>query len=242
MRQREYDFSLLSDVGSDRGERRGGRKSAIRGAQKFRVPVVGTGSSVEKKEMIRSTLLQQQRPSSQAIAHPHCRAASIVDYSIMSVSSFTRPTLHRVCRSCRQRLFSQPQSTCLVPSAQLSTTPAPPPETLTGSPANRKTWARQPIGLAIQDGRNPDRPEEQLPRWQRTPQAMKAPIRINPRNRNMDFAVNEDPKKLDEVLARLLGQGTEDWLPQEVKFLAVTHKSFDYGRRGFNDRLAFLGT
>lgn len=71
---------------------------------------------------------------------------------------------------------------------------------------------------------------------------MKAPIRINPRNRNMDFAVNEDPKKLDEVLARLLGQGTEDWLPQEVKFLAVTHKSFDYGRRGFNDRLAFLGT
>lgn len=30
-------------------------------------------------------------------------------------------------------------------------------------------------------------------------------------------------------------------LSDEVKWLAVTHKSFDQGRRGFNDRLAFLG-
>ncbi|KAJ8125564.1 hypothetical protein O1611_g8075 [Lasiodiplodia mahajangana] len=30
-------------------------------------------------------------------------------------------------------------------------------------------------------------------------------------------------------------------LPDELKWLAVTHKSFDQGRRGFNDRLAFLG-
>lgn len=30
-------------------------------------------------------------------------------------------------------------------------------------------------------------------------------------------------------------------LTDEVKWLAVTHKSFDHGRRGFNDRLAFLG-
>jgi hypothetical protein len=30
-------------------------------------------------------------------------------------------------------------------------------------------------------------------------------------------------------------------LSDEVKWLAVTHKSFDHGRRGFNDRLAYLG-
>jgi len=30
-------------------------------------------------------------------------------------------------------------------------------------------------------------------------------------------------------------------LPEEIKWLAVTHKSFDQGRRGFNDRLAFFG-
>ena len=30
-------------------------------------------------------------------------------------------------------------------------------------------------------------------------------------------------------------------LTDEVKWLAVTHKSFDHGRRGYNDRLAFFG-
>ena len=30
-------------------------------------------------------------------------------------------------------------------------------------------------------------------------------------------------------------------LTEEVKWLAVTHKSFDHGKRGYNDRLAFLG-
>lgn len=30
-------------------------------------------------------------------------------------------------------------------------------------------------------------------------------------------------------------------LTDEVKWLAITHKSFDHGKRGYNDRLAFLG-
>lgn len=30
-------------------------------------------------------------------------------------------------------------------------------------------------------------------------------------------------------------------LSEEIKWLAVTHKSFDQGRRGYNDRLALLG-
>jgi dsRNA-specific ribonuclease len=40
---------------------------------------------------------------------------------------------------------------------------------------------------------------------------------------------------------RMLGQGGDSMLSDEVKWLAVTHKSFDHARRGFNDRLAFLG-
>ncbi len=38
-----------------------------------------------------------------------------------------------------------------------------------------------------------------------------------------------------------LGRNGPSWLSDETKWLCVTHKSFDHGRRGFNDRLAFLG-
>lgn len=55
------------------------------------------------------------------------------------------------------------------------------------------------------------------------------------------WRVNEDPEKLDEVLNHILGRDGARMLPEELKWLAVTHKSFDQGRRGFNDRLAFLG-
>jgi large subunit ribosomal protein L15 len=82
-----------------------------------------------------------------------------------------------------------------------------------------------------------------VPRWSQTPPAMKAPIQLdfakNPKNKV--WSVNNDPRKLDEVYERLLGQGGSKLLPDEVKWLAVTHKSFDQGRRGFNDRLALLG-
>lgn len=40
---------------------------------------------------------------------------------------------------------------------------------------------------------------------------------------------------------RLLGREGDKMLPEEVKWLAVTHKSFDYGRRGFNTKLAYFG-
>lgn len=55
------------------------------------------------------------------------------------------------------------------------------------------------------------------------------------------FGVNEDPDKLDKALIRVLGKDGDQMLTDEVKWLAVTHKSFDHGRRGFNDRLAYLG-
>ncbi|KAI9712325.1 MAG: hypothetical protein M1820_001538 [Bogoriella megaspora] len=79
------------------------------------------------------------------------------------------------------------------------------------------------------------------PRWQSTPPAMVAPVSTNFREEQNRFPVNKDPKRLDRVYQRLLGEGGGDMLPEEVKWLAVTHKSFDHGRRGFNDRLAWFG-
>jgi large subunit ribosomal protein L15 len=80
------------------------------------------------------------------------------------------------------------------------------------------------------------------PRWQQTPPRMMAPFRVRPLPRGGPFKVNEDPKRLDDVYIRMLGPGGDKVLGDEVKWLAVTHKSFDHGRRGFNDRLAYLGT
>lgn len=56
------------------------------------------------------------------------------------------------------------------------------------------------------------------------------------------WTVNEDPKKLDAMYNVLLGRDGERMLPDEIKWLAVTHKSFDQGRRGFNTKLAYFGT
>ncbi|KAI1411945.1 ribonuclease-III-like-domain-containing protein [Hypoxylon sp. FL1857] len=89
------------------------------------------------------------------------------------------------------------------------------------------------------------RPEqvEDRPRWAYTPERMKAPFspHITKDPSRSEWTVNEDPQKLDEVLKNVLGRDGERMLPDELKWQAVTHKSFDQGRRGFNDRLAFLG-
>ena len=82
----------------------------------------------------------------------------------------------------------------------------------------------------------------QLPRWQATPPRMKAPFRSKPPPRKpSEYPVNEDPAVLDRVYVEVLGKDGDQVLTEEVKWLAVTHKSFDQGRRGYNDRLAFLG-
>jgi large subunit ribosomal protein L15 len=70
---------------------------------------------------------------------------------------------------------------------------------------------------------------------------MKAPFRIRPQARGGILKVNEDPKRLDDAYIKMLGAGGDKMLGDEVKWLAVTHKSFDHGRRGFNDRLAYMG-
>ncbi|KAF2179877.1 hypothetical protein K469DRAFT_594156 [Zopfia rhizophila CBS 207.26] len=79
------------------------------------------------------------------------------------------------------------------------------------------------------------------PRWQQTPARMITPFRIRPQPKGPVFKVNDDPRRLDEAYMRMLGPNGDKALSEEVKWLAVTHKSFDHGRRGFNDRLAFLG-
>lgn len=80
------------------------------------------------------------------------------------------------------------------------------------------------------------------PRWKAPPPRM---VRQGVSNRSFrparPFEVNEDPQKLDEAFIRVLGKQGDQMLTDEVKWLTVTHKSFDHGRRGFNDRLAYLG-
>lgn len=84
-------------------------------------------------------------------------------------------------------------------------------------------------------------PPTPTPRWKQTPPAMKAPVRLRGSEDVPEFKVNSDPEKLDKFYVRMLGEGGDKMLSEEVKWQAVTHKSFDQGRRGFNDRLAYLG-
>lgn len=79
------------------------------------------------------------------------------------------------------------------------------------------------------------------PRWQQTPRGMAMPVRTRRALQQAPFLVNEDPAVLDEAYRKMLGHDGDQMLPEELKWLAVTHKSFDHARRGFNDRLAFLG-
>ncbi|GAQ09461.1 hypothetical protein ALT_6782 [Aspergillus lentulus] len=79
------------------------------------------------------------------------------------------------------------------------------------------------------------------PRWSYTPPSAKAPFSLRFDSKRREFPVNSDPKTLDQFYIRMLGADGDKVLSEEVKWLAVTHKSFDQGRRGFNDRLAFLG-
>ena len=72
---------------------------------------------------------------------------------------------------------------------------------------------------------------------------MVAPFSIKRKepDRHNIWLVNTSQEKLDNFYVRFLGEGGDRLLTDEVKWLAVTHKSFDQGRRGYNDRLAFLG-
>jgi large subunit ribosomal protein L15 len=86
--------------------------------------------------------------------------------------------------------------------------------------------------------------QQNRPRWSYTPERMKGPgfsINIVKDPSRTVWHNNEDPAKLDAMYNRLLGSKGDRMLPDEIKWLAVTHKSFDQGRRGFNTRLAYFG-
>lgn len=96
----------------------------------------------------------------------------------------------------------------------------------------RRTFASDP---------EPSTGEAPAPRWSYTPPRTKAPFSLRMHSKRPDFHVNADPAVLDQFYTRMLGNEGDKMLSEETKWLAVTHKSFDQGRRGFNDRLAFLG-
>ncbi|KAK1762224.1 ribonuclease-III-like-domain-containing protein [Phialemonium atrogriseum] len=94
------------------------------------------------------------------------------------------------------------------------------------------------------DARDAEPENGDRPRWSYTPEGMKGPgfsINVVKDPRRKIWTVNEDPKKLDTMYNVLLGRDGERMLPDEIKWLAVTHKSFDQGRRGFNTKLAYFG-
>ncbi|ODH51040.1 hypothetical protein GX48_02825 [Paracoccidioides brasiliensis] len=79
------------------------------------------------------------------------------------------------------------------------------------------------------------------PRWKETPPSMKAPVRLRGSPEIPEYPVNSDPTILDRFYIRMLGPEGDKMLSDEVKWQIVTHKSFDQGRRGFNERLSYLG-
>ncbi|KIX07456.1 uncharacterized protein Z518_02109 [Rhinocladiella mackenziei CBS 650.93] len=80
-----------------------------------------------------------------------------------------------------------------------------------------------------------DEPESSL-RWATTPTSMKTPVRTRPERPTLK--INTDQRKLDHAYMNFSGRDGHKLLSEETKWLAVTSKSFDHGRRGFNDRLA----
>ncbi|EME43674.1 hypothetical protein DOTSEDRAFT_54426 [Dothistroma septosporum NZE10] len=115
--------------------------------------------------------------------------------------------------------------------------------------AVKPTTARQFTSTAQQSASSPQtssQPSEPTPRWQQTPPQMRMPIRLRPQPSQPTWAVNSSLEALDSAYDTFIGstvprkRGSE-LLDEETKWLAITHKSFDHGRRGFNDRLAFLG-
>ncbi len=80
------------------------------------------------------------------------------------------------------------------------------------------------------------------PRWKQTPPMMKAPLLVKYTQEGAGRVEGQrDPDKLDKYYERLMGTYLAKTIPEEMKWLAVTHKSFDNGRRGFNTKLAYFG-
>lgn len=115
------------------------------------------------------------------------------------------------------------------------------PRPLFSPQRSRNSRSRQSSSSNVYQPRPYAEPSVQGPRWSQTPAQYSAPYRSKPPVAKNDFYVNNDPDKLDEVYSRILGANGHTLLSEETKWLAVTHKSFDHGKRGYNERLTVLG-
>ena len=123
--------------------------------------------------------------------------------------------------------------------------PPPTPAATTTTEFAARTQARPPPNA-------PTTPRGAVPRWKASPAGLNLPFRIRSAEGKPAWRCNEDPRLLDAMYGRLLGGGVvaggaapgargAALLREETKWLAVTHKTFDQGKRGFNERLAFYG-
>jgi len=109
------------------------------------------------------------------------------------------------------------------------------------APCWRQFSHSAPRAVVVSVPEHQDTPESMIPRWKRTPPALQYPFRVNSPSRQKPLRINNNPDVLHAVLDRILGKDGWNTLNEETRWLAVTHKSFDQGRRGFNDRLSYLG-
>jgi len=112
------------------------------------------------------------------------------------------------------------------------------------SPSLQRQLSSSAARSSTQDAVETAADQTERPRWSYTPERMKGPgfsINIVKNPTRTIWSNNNDPAKLDAMYNRLLGSNGDRVLPDETKWLAVTHKSFDQGRRGFNTRLAYFG-
>ncbi|CAD6443451.1 db5b554f-75ce-4d01-aad4-a885326df315 [Sclerotinia trifoliorum] len=107
--------------------------------------------------------------------------------------------------------------------------------------SSRSNTARQFSISASRSDTQYDGEQGARPRWSYTPPQMKLPFNPRANHDIPTWQVNSDPEQLNRFYTQFLGRGGDRVLTDEVKWLAVTHKSFDQGRRGFNDRLAYFG-
>lgn len=160
-----------------------------------------------------STSALHEKPRSELLNRPQLLLPQDTSMSSMASALFARAARPVSCTACR---------TVASPS-------------VLGSAANLTSSQR---GYSTSTEPTSD---VQKPRWSYTPPRAKAPFSLRYNSKRAAFPVNEDPKRLDQFYVRMLGEDGDKMLSEEVKWLAVTHKSFDQGRRGFNDRLAFVG-
>ncbi|PNS21129.1 hypothetical protein CAC42_3467 [Sphaceloma murrayae] len=113
------------------------------------------------------------------------------------------------------------------------------------APPTSRPTARRGLTTVLSSDDFPDAPPSESPRYAseppQPPGQIRMPFRLRPLPAQPPFRVNTSSNRLAEAYAQFLGRGGDLLLPSDLKWLAITHKSFDHGWQGNNDRLAFLG-